>query len=149
MVVSVQRELITHTEMSMNHNPEIYSGSQSTKRNKWQQTTVLALILLVVVTGMACDSGGVLPPATVTFRESMLDSSRVMQVTNRSGNETLVLQLDVYNDTYNQHGQLVFKVKPGATYEIGRLEMGWLFRRGERFSLKADGYVIPIDDTVP
>lgn len=133
----------------MNHNPAIYSGSQTIKRRKWQQTTFLALIFLVIAIGTACDSGGVLPPATVTFRESMLDTSRVMQVTNRSGSETLVLKLDVYNDTYNQHGQLVFKVKPGATYEIGRLEMGWLFRRGERFSLKADGYVIPIEDTVP
>ena len=111
--------------------------------------TIACVLLIVSLLGSGCDSGGVLPPATVTFRESMLDSSRVMQVTNRSGNETLVLQLDVYNDTYNQHGQLVFKVKPGATYEIGRLEMGWLFRRGERFSLKADGYVIPIEDTVP
>ncbi len=111
--------------------------------------TIACVLLIVSLLGSGCDLGGVLPPATVTFRESMLDSSRVMQVTNRSGSETLVLKLDVYNDTYNQHGQFVFKVKPGATYEIGRLEMGWLFRRGERFILKADGYVIPIEDTVP
>lgn len=119
-----------------------------TEQQKIQNVLVLSLVLLFVsITG--CDSGGIMPPATVTFRESMLDTSRVMQVTNRSGSETLVMKLDVYNDTYNQHGQLVFKVKPGATYEIGRLEMGWLFRRGERFSLKADGYIIPIEDTVP
>ena len=119
-----------------------------TEQQKIQNVLVLSLVLLFVsITG--CDSGGIMPPATVTFRESMLDTSRVMQVTNRSGSETLVMKLDVYNDAYNQHGQLVFKVKPGATYEIGRLEMGWLFRRGERFSLKADGYIIPIEDTVP
>ena len=119
-----------------------------TGQRKIHTVLSLAFVLLIVsITG--CDSGGVVPPATVTFRESMLDTSRVMQVTNRSGSETLVMKLDVYNDTYNQHGQLVFKVKPGATYEIGRLEMGWLFRCGERFTLKADGYVIPIEDTVP
>ena len=120
------------------------------RKCKWQSLLALAFVMSVIAAiGTGCDSGGVLPPATVTFRESMLDTSRVMQVTNRSGSETLVMKLDVYNDAYNQHGQLVFKVKPGATYEIGRLEMGWLFRRGERFTLKADGYVIPIEDTVP
>ena len=127
----------------------IHSRTVQRKR-KWQSFFALVFVMAVIIAiGTGCDSGGVMPPATVTFRESMLDTSRVMQVTNRSGSETLVMKLDVYNDTYNQHGKLVFKVKPGATYEIGRLEMGWLFRRGERFSLKADGYIIPIEDTVP
>ena len=133
----------------MNQYPVTQSDTQKPQRHKWKQVAVLSFVLFVAVLGTACDAGGVLPPATITFRESLLDSTRVMQVTNRSGSETLVLKLYVYNDTYNQHGQFVFKVKPGATYEIGRLEMGWLFRRGERFILKADGYVIPIEDTVP
>jgi hypothetical protein len=133
----------------MNQHPVTRFDAEKQILFKWQRTAILALVLFVVTIGTACDAGGVLPPATITFRESLLDSTRVMQVTNRSGSETLVMKLDVYNDAYNQHGQLVFKVKPGATYEIGRLEMGWLFRRGERFTLKADGYVIPIEDTVP
>ena len=123
--------------------------AQKPKRHKWQQVAVLSFVLLVAVLGTACDAGGVLPPATITFRESLLDSTRVMQVTNRSGSETLVMKLDVYNDSYNQHGNLVFKVKPGATYEIGRLEMGWCFLRGERYTLNASGYVIPLEGKVP
>ncbi len=118
-----------------------------TGQRKKQVVLVLAFVLLIVsITG--CDSGGVVPPATITFRESFWDSTRVMQVTNRSGSETLVIVLDVY-DKNNHHGQHVFKVKPGSTYEIGRLEMGWCFRRGESFSLKADGYIVPIADKVP
>lgn len=113
-----------------------------------QNVLVLSLILLIVSIA-GCNSGGVVPPATITFRESFWDSTRVMQVTNRSGSETLVMKLDVYNDSYNQHGNLVFKVKPGATYEIGRLEMGWCFLRGERYTLNASGYVIPIEGRVP
>lgn len=133
----------------MNLHPVTHANMQKPKRHKWQQVTVLSFILLVVVLGAACDAGGVLPPATITFRESLLDSTRVMQVTNRSGSETLVMTLDVYNDSYNQHGNLVFKVTPGATYEIGRLEMGWCFLRGERYTLNASGYVIPIEGRVP
>ena len=133
----------------MNQHPVSQSDMQKPQRHKWQQTVVLALVLFVVAIGTACDAGGVLPPATITFRESLLDSTRVMQVTNRSGSETLVMKLDVYNDSYNQHGNLVFKVKPGATYEIGRLEMGWCFLRGERYTLNASGYIIPIEGKVP
>ncbi len=119
------------------------------KNRKWSSVLALAFVMAVIIAiGTGCDSGGVIPPATITFRESFWDSTRVMQVTNRSGSETLVMVLDVY-DKNNQHGQHVFKVKPGSTYEIGRLEMGWCFRRGESFSLKADGYIVPIADKVP
>ncbi len=119
------------------------------RKRKWQSVFALAFVMAVIIAvGCGCDSGGVVPPATITFRESFWDSTRVMQVTNRSGSETLVMVLDVY-DKNNQHGQHVFKVKPGVTYEIGRLEMGWCFHRGESFSLKADGYIVPIADKVP
>ncbi len=133
----------------MNQHPVTQSDTQKWNKLKWQRAAVLTIILFVVAIGTACDASGVLPPATITFRESLLDSTRVMQVTNRSGSETLVMKLDVYNDSYNQHGNLVFKVKPGATYEIGRLEMGWCFLRGERYTLNASGYVIPIEGRVP
>ena len=133
----------------MNQQTVTCTDTEKSQKHKWLQVAVLLFVLLDAVLGTACDAGGVLPPATITFRESLLDSTRVMQVTNRSGSETLVMKLDVYNDSYNQHGNLVFKVKPGATYEIGRLEMGWSFIRGERYTLNASGYVIPIEGKVP
>ena len=133
----------------MNQQTATHSDTRKLDKLKGQRIAVLALVLFVVAIGTACDSGGVLPPITVTFRESLLDSTRVMQVTNRSGSETLVIELNVYNDYHNQHGNYVFKVKPGETYEIGRLEMGWCFVRGERFKLNASGYVVPIEDEVP
>ena len=127
-----------------------HTNRSSIRTAKIQRILTLACVLLILsIMGIGCDSGGVQPPATVTFRESMLDSTRVMQVTNRSGSETLVMKLDAYNDTSHQHGEHVFKLSPGETYEIGRLEMGWVFLRGERFTLAADGYVIPIKGTVP
>ena len=121
-------------------------------RPQRKRLSIIALSFIMavfVVIGAGCDSGGINPPASVTFRESMLDSSKVMQITNRSGSETLVMKLWVCNHTYKQNGTHVFKVKPGETYEIGRLEMGWRFLRGENYYIKAEGYVNPIEGTVP
>ena len=49
----------------------------------------------------------------------------------------------------NQEASHIFKVAPGATYEIGRLEMDWFFLKGETYTIDADGYLIPITGTVP
>ena len=107
----------------------------------------LGIMIATLVTG--CDSGGIQPPVSITFRYSALDSAtKVMQVTNRSGSETLVMKIDAYNDAKTQHADLIFKVAPGDTYEIGILEMGWAFEKGERYSIKADGSALTIDGKV-
>ena len=90
------------------------------------------------------------PPASISFRTSLLDTStKVMRVTNRSATEALVMHLSVRNHKYNQHATYRFTVKPTKTYEIGSLEMGWCFEKGETYSLTADGYLLPIIGTVP
>ena len=78
-----------------------------------------------------CEKVGLQPPIAVTFRYSLLDSTRVLQVTNKSGNETLIMKIDVQNKEEKQQASHVFKVRPGDTYEIGRLEMNWVFLKGE------------------
>ena len=59
------------------------------------------------------------------------------------------MRIDARNAKKHQHASHIFKVAPGATYEIGRLEMGWVFIKGETYTIKADGYPIPITGTVP
>ena len=79
----------------------------------------------------------------------MDSDSRVMQVTNRGGSETLVISLHVKNESLAQKSSFVFKIKPGETQEIGMLEMDWKFLPGETYSLKADGYLFSVNGTVP
>ena len=129
------------------------TNNRSKKEKKRLRHIILFLgivIATIVITG--CDSGGLMPPASISFRYSyniFAASTRVMQVTNRSGKETLVMRLSVRNEKSNESGTYSFKVKPGSTYEIGILEMGWAFMPGEKYSLRADGYIFPIDGTVP
>ena len=90
------------------------------------------------------------PPISVTWRQSLLDpSTRVMQVTNRDGSETLVIKLKVKNKNQTEASSHVFKVGPGETEEIGILEMGWTFKPGDTYSLEADDYLLPVEGTVP
>ena len=123
--------------------------------NLWWIVAVLLVLLRVfhkqiasifIILFQCC----IIPPATISFRQSMLYSStRVMQITNRSESETLVMRLDVSNEKKNQASYYVFIVKPSETQEIGILEMNWAFEEGEKYSLKADGYLFPITGTVP
>ncbi|MBP5531966.1 MAG: hypothetical protein J6Y54_08075 [Lentisphaeria bacterium] len=90
------------------------------------------------------------PPISVTWRTSLLNSnSNVMQVTNRSSRETLVLHLHVESRERSEKATYTFKVAPGDTEEIGILEMGWQFMPGEEYSIEADGYILSVDGTVP
>ena len=88
------------------------------------------------------------PPASITFRSSML-AGQVLQVTNRSNSETLVMEVVARNDAKNQRATHVFKVRPGDTYEIGMLEMNWKWETGESYEISADGYSTKIRGTVP
>lgn len=89
------------------------------------------------------------PPLTITFRESLLDSTRVMQLTNRSGSESLVAQVQVRNKTTGEKKTHILKIAPGATEELGRLEMAWVFEPGEKFDVKCDGYWRTFSGRVP
>jgi len=93
--------------------------------------------------------GGFRPPILVSFRESKIDSTKVMLVTNSSASETLELTLDVYSDIKDKSSNHKFKVKPGKTSEIGRLQMWWSFVSGEQYSLQGKGYLLPIEGIVP
>lgn len=89
------------------------------------------------------------PPISVTFRSSAgLWGGKVMQVTNRSSDETLVMSLYVENTRLNQCKSYTFIVKPGNTHEIGMLEMGWIFVEGEKYRIRADGYKTTVEGTV-
>ena len=123
-------------------------------KEKWSLRHIFLFLGIMMTTFLVtgCDSGGLMPPASISFRYSyniFAASTRVMQVTNRSGKETLVMRLDVRNEKSNESGSYSFKVRPGSTYEIGILEMGWAFMPGEKYSIRADGYLFPIDGTVP
>ena len=106
--------------------------------------------LLSVLCSLFLFGFGGRPPISVTWRTSWMDSSsRVMQVTNRNGSETLVIRLSVKNKKLTRKSSYVFKVRPGDTEEIGMLEMDWAFMPGDTYSLKADGYIFPVKGTVP
>ena len=105
--------------------------------------------MLCIVFLCGCEKIGATPPAAITFRYSLLDTTRVLQVTNKSNSETLVMKIDAKNHEKKLQASHTFKVAPGATYEIGRLEMGWFFEKGETYTIHADGYPIPIRGTVP
>ena len=107
----------------------------------------LGILCIVFLCG--CEKIGATPPAAITFRYSMLDTTRVLQVTNKSNSETLVMRIEAKNHEKNQEASHIFKVAPGSTYEIGRLEMDWVFEKGETYTIHADGYPIPITGTVP
>lgn len=97
-----------------------------------------------------CEGQGVRPPLTVTFRESLLPGgTRVLQITNRSSSETLVLRVDAFNDVRNQHAYQIVNVSPGAVQELGIMEMDWVFEKGERYKISADGYLLSVNGTVP
>lgn len=83
------------------------------------------------------------PPISVTFRGSLLDSSKVMQITNRSGNETIVAKVRVQRwkgDRKIQEASHIVKIGPGDTVELGRLEMGWAFVGMDFVIIEADDY---------
>lgn len=111
----------------------------------------IALAFLVgVFVFSGCECRGIRPPLTVTFRESMLPGgTRVLQITNRSSSETLVLRVDAFNDARNQHAYQIVNVSPGAVQELGIIEMDWLFEKGERYKISADGYLLSVRGTVP
>lgn len=121
--------------------------------NSWKMNRIFAVALTICIMFVlllsGCEQAGIQPPATVTFRKSMLDSTRVVQVTNRKNNETLVMSLHVVNRKKGEKGDYTFKVGPGETVEIGRLEMGWVFESGEKITLRADGYPMSMSGTVP
>ena len=108
------------------------------------------IVVGVLIAGIAVFCIWGRPPISVTWRTSLLEpDSKVMQVTNRGGRETLVLQLDIVNSELKQDRSYTFKVGPGATEEIGILEMNWKFLPGENYSLRADGYLLPVTGNVP
>ena len=127
------------------------------ERNKLKLHLFLLLLGIIIATFVTgCDSGdkgdqkgGTPPPASITFRNSKIDSStKVFQVTNRSGSETLVMKLD-FHDNKGHHGEHQFKVSPGDTYEIGVWETGLYFETGDYYSFQADGYALTIDGRIP
>jgi len=110
---------------------------------------LLLVGILAAVAFFGCERVGIKPPVAITFRDSLMDSTQVLQVTNKSGSETLVMKIEARSKDGKQTATHVFKVRPGETYEVGRLEMNWLFREGETYIIEADGYPLPIKGTVP
>ena len=111
----------------------------------------LRIIIFVIGCGLQvflCGCDLQTPPVTITFRKSLLDSTRVMQLTNRSGSETLVVLVKVRNTIRDTHTSHILKVGPGETEELGRLEMSWVFEPEEEYEVKCDGYRT-ISGTVP
>lgn len=127
---------------------------KTTKAGKTNVTTSwkrLLLVLVLIITSFCfCGCGGEDkdPPLTITFRESMVNSSRVMQLTNRSGHETLVAQVLVRDKNGNRISH-VTKLAPGATEEVGYLQAGFNFNGGGEFEVICDGYSGSISGTVP
>ena len=120
----------------------------------------LRVRLVAVVVGVCCacvlflcgcEKMRIMPPVSVRFRNSLLNTStRVMQLTNRSCSELLVLDVSVKNKENPQgSAKRIFKVGPGQTKEVGVFEMGWTFTPGESISIQADGYILPVQVTVP
>lgn len=120
------------------------------KKDEWGavlKRLMLTLLGVIIVGLSGCER--ISPPLTITFRESLLDSTRVMQLTNRSGSETLVAQIEVRNDARGQRREHVLKIGPGSTEELGRLEMNWVFEPGEKFKVSCDGYFGTLSGAVP
>ena len=111
---------------------------------------LLASLCMIYITGCGYNPLSE-PPISVTFRGSLMDfgTTSVMQITNRSGSETLVVTVHVENKKSNHHTSHTVKIRPGDTVELGRLEMNWCFEKGETYSITADGYGLPHTGTVP
>ncbi len=110
---------------------------------------VICLVVIVILALLFLGKTGVRPPISVTFRKSLLDDTRVLRVTNRKSDETLVISLKVVNKEKGRQGDHIFKVGPGKTNEVGIIQMGWSFEPGEEITLEADGYMVPVSVTVP
>lgn len=110
---------------------------------------VVGLICCVALMFCGCD-GGITPPLTVNFRKSLLDSTRVMQLTNRSGKETLVvLVLVIDGRNKSKQDRHLLKIRPGDTEEVGWVQADFNFERGDEFKVSCDGYMRSFSGTVP
>ena len=100
----------------------------------------IALLFMTFAAFTGC-GGKNPPPASITFRRPIgVGDWTVMQITNRSGSETLMMHIDEMN---GEQDGFTFKVLPGETHEVGG------FTKGKRYTLSADGYSGTITGKVP
>ena len=114
----------------------------------WKRSLLVFVLSITVFCFCGC-GGKISPPLTITFRESMLNSTRVMQLTNRSANETLVVQVLVRDKANNNEHSYITTVAPGATEEVGYLQAGFNFVAGEKYEVSCDGYFGTSKGVVP
>lgn len=111
---------------------------------------VFGLICCAMIIGFVGCEGVISPPLTITFRESMINSTRVLQLTNRSGQETLVISvLAIDGRNENKRYRYTVKVGPGDTEEVGYFQAGFNFDKGDRVEVACDGYIRTLTAVVP
>lgn len=86
------------------------------------------------------------PPISITWRNSLLGSGKVMQLHNDSEGS---LSLSVSGSDDKDSSKVALTISGGATKELGILEMNWDWQSGETYTIQAAGYALPIIGKVP
>ena len=108
------------------------------------------IIILIIVFAVYAIPHCRKPPIEISFRDSLMVSGKVLQVTNLSDGEFLLCQLTAENHRSNEKLRYQFTVKPRRSCEeIGVLETNWTFVPGETGKIYAEGYWFPVTFRVP
>ena len=106
-----------------------------------------SIIVIIVAIWFLLWNRPVPPPISVTWRQSLLYSGKVMKLYNESENSAL--SLVVTGKDSKDSSSVVLTISAGSTKELGVLEMNWNWQTGETYQIKATGYGLPIIGTVP
>jgi hypothetical protein len=124
-----------------NHQNGLVETERENMKKFWIIFCAVILVIFAVfgfVAGSKHDAP--LPPISISWRRSALDSAGlVMQVQNTS-NERLSCMMAAVNETQGQHTAYSFDVGPYKISEIGIVECGWSFKSGEGVAIRSEGY---------
>jgi len=111
----------------------------------------VVVVCITLVFGLCgCGREFSYPPVRVVFRESLLNSGRVMQVINNSERETIIAVVSGRDaSTGNKYNEWTLKIEPGETKEVGVWQTLANFSTGDKYKVSCEGYWGTITGTVP
>lgn len=108
------------------------------------------LAMFVLAFCSSCGDGVISPPVRLSFRDSIGPwGGKVLQVKNVSSGHTLKCTMHVRNFGRNESTTYDFTLSPDSMDEIGVLETGWRFLKGEVGYISAAGFVGIVPFVVP
>lgn len=121
---------------------------------KSDRSTAILVVLFLASIGTipGCGMSALPPPASVTYRSSLVGMGQVVVITNKSSDH--LYNVTVVGRNYQQVSSASVKatddLAPGSTVEVGWLEFGnWVPQPGESIEVYADNYATPKVSIIP